>query len=126
MNIQDIRRANLRQWTEEHGIPSKEKSYFSQLLGGASFGERAARRIEADYGMGDRYLDGTPHESDMAQSPLPDLSPAAQALTNAISDADKHGISADVFNALRETLRLFRRESAQPLAGRVDVEDPSR
>ncbi|WP_231753056.1 MULTISPECIES: S24 family peptidase [Burkholderia] len=62
MKIQEIRRARLREWTETHPIPSKEKSYFSQLLGGGSFGERAARRLERDYEMGEGYLD-TPFES---------------------------------------------------------------
>lgn len=39
-------------------MPPKEKSYFSQLTkGDQSFGEKAARRLELDYKMGDRYLD---------------------------------------------------------------------
>jgi len=58
MDIQDIRRARLRLWLEGKSAPAKEKSYFSQLVGGtASFGERAARRLEREYGMGDGYLD---------------------------------------------------------------------
>lgn len=58
MDIQEIRRANLRAWVESHSVPQKEKSYFSQLTGSiASFGERAARRIEADYGMDAMSLD---------------------------------------------------------------------
>ncbi|RZI39892.1 hypothetical protein EGT07_26290 [Herbaspirillum sp. HC18] len=57
MNIQDTRRENLRIWAKEHGVPPDEKSYFSQLFGGASFGERAARRLEKDYKMGAGYLD---------------------------------------------------------------------
>lgn len=58
MEIKDIRRARLRLWFSERCIPEKEKSYLSQLMGGkASFGERAARRLEHDYGMGDKYLD---------------------------------------------------------------------
>jgi len=65
MDISDIRRARLRQWFTDRSIPEKEKSYLSQLMGGkASFGEKAARRLERDYGMGDKYLD-TP----MAESP---------------------------------------------------------
>jgi phage repressor protein C with HTH and peptisase S24 domain len=61
MDIQEIRRARLRQWLEGKTAPSKEKSYFSQLLGGtSSFGERAARRLERDYGMGEGYLDRHP------------------------------------------------------------------
>ena len=57
MNIQDIRRENLRRWTQAHGVPQEEKSFFSQILGGSSFGERAARRLERDYKMGDGFLD---------------------------------------------------------------------
>lgn len=57
MDKQDIRRENLRKWVIKHGTPQAEKSYFSQLLGGASFGEKAARRLEATYRMGAGYLD---------------------------------------------------------------------
>ena len=58
MKIQDIRRQRLREWLEGRSAPAKEKSYFSQLVSGtASFGERAARRIESDYGMALGYLD---------------------------------------------------------------------
>lgn len=58
MNIQDTRRENLARWLETHSVPPKEKSLFSQLKGTGSFGERVARRLERDYGMGDGYLDG--------------------------------------------------------------------
>lgn len=52
------RRARLRQWFSAHSIPANEKSYISQLLSGtASFGEKAARRLENQYGMGEQYLD---------------------------------------------------------------------
>lgn len=58
MDKQEVRRANLLTWTGKNTIPAKEKSYFSQLLNGtASFGERAARRIEKQYGMPDGWLD---------------------------------------------------------------------
>lgn len=57
MDILEIRRENLRRWVTENGIPQKEKSYFSQLQAGGSFGERAARRLERDYRMGEGYLD---------------------------------------------------------------------
>lgn len=57
MDINAIRRRNLRAWVAQHGTPAKERSYFSQLLGGATFGERAARRIEASYGMPAAWLD---------------------------------------------------------------------
>jgi len=58
MDIQETRRANLARWLETHSVPPAEKSLFSQLKGGSSFGERVARRLERDYGMGDGYLDG--------------------------------------------------------------------
>ena len=58
MSIQDTRRANLRAWVQQHGAPTKEKSYFSQILSGTSpIGERAARRLERDYRMGEGFLD---------------------------------------------------------------------
>lgn len=125
MDIQDTRRSNLRRWTDAHGVPSKEKSYFSQLLGGASFGERAARRLEAAYGMGERYLDQPLPDLDPAVTRPTELSSSALALTNAICDADKAGISPDVFDAMREMLRLYRRDSARRQPGRFDVENPS-
>lgn len=60
MDSHENRRAQLRKWVEKNGTPPKEKSYFSQLTGGiASFGEKAARRLEKDYGMGVGYLDRT-------------------------------------------------------------------
>jgi hypothetical protein len=54
----DIRRLNLKNWLANNEVPQKEKSYFSQLVnGGASFGEKAARRLESQYKMGVGYLD---------------------------------------------------------------------
>ena len=58
MDIREIRRARVRAWVTANGTPTKEKSYFSQLLSGlSSFGEKSARRLERDYKMGDHYLD---------------------------------------------------------------------
>lgn len=52
------RRARLRQWFSTRSVPASEKSYISQLMRGkASFGEKAARRLETDYKMGEKYLD---------------------------------------------------------------------
>jgi hypothetical protein len=60
MDIQEIRRENLRKWVKKNGTPSDEKSYFSQVLNkDAPIGERAARRLERDYKMGEGYLDST-------------------------------------------------------------------
>ena len=57
MDIVEIRRENLRRWTDVNGIPQKERSLFSQLRGSGSFGEKVARRLEEQYGMGHLYLD---------------------------------------------------------------------
>lgn len=66
MDIQEKRRTQLRKWVALNGTPAKEKSYFSQLTNAnASFGERAARRIEQQYRMGEGYLD-----SDKAPAPV--------------------------------------------------------
>lgn len=69
MDIQETRRANLARWLETHTVPPREKSLFSQLKGGGSFGERVARRLENDYGMGSGYLDqgGEPKPSNTGQ-----------------------------------------------------------
>jgi hypothetical protein len=67
MDIQDIRRHNLARWLETNSVPPKEKSLFSQLKGGGSFGERVARRLEHVYGMGEGYLDGIANSSNTGQ-----------------------------------------------------------
>ncbi len=66
MDKPSIRRENLKAWFSDRTLPEKEKSYLSQLMGGvASFGEKAARRLERDYGMPQDWLDtepGTPRD----------------------------------------------------------------
>lgn len=58
MDEYDHRRRQLKKWVAVNGTPAKEKSYFSQLLGGdAPFGEKAAKRLEEQYGMGRGFLD---------------------------------------------------------------------
>jgi hypothetical protein len=56
-NIAETRRANLERWLTTNAIPRAEKSLFSQLRKDGSFGERVARRLELQYGMGDGFLD---------------------------------------------------------------------
>lgn len=58
MELVEIRRQRLKLWFSDKPIPEKEKSYISQLINGqASFGEKAARRLERDYAMGPLWLD---------------------------------------------------------------------
>ncbi|MCK3667558.1 hypothetical protein [Photorhabdus noenieputensis] len=65
MSMKNIRQQRLRDWFSDKTLPEKEKSYLSQLMNGkASFGEKAARRLEQDYRMPDGYLDAdtNPHQ----------------------------------------------------------------
>lgn len=65
MDKAEIRRNRLKDWFSERTLPAKEKSYLSQLITGrASFGEKAARRIESQYGMPNNHLD-TPYSDEI-------------------------------------------------------------
>lgn len=78
MTKPDIRRKQLKAWFADKSLPEKEKSYLSQLINGkSSFGERAARRIESDYGMPEGYLD---YEGDKSDTPSQDLILTAEEL----------------------------------------------
>lgn len=57
MDIREIRRQRLKEWFSNRPLPKREVSYISQLINGkSSFGEKAATRIENDYGMPQGYL----------------------------------------------------------------------
>ncbi|MFW7225364.1 MULTISPECIES: hypothetical protein [unclassified Serratia (in: enterobacteria)] len=57
MDIRETRRLRLKEWFADKPLPKHEISYISQLINGkSSFGERAAARIEKDYGMPSGYL----------------------------------------------------------------------
>lgn len=72
MEMKNIRKANLRRWFASRPIPEQEKSYLSQLqTGKASFGEKAARRLEGTYGMPVGYLDKEPAEQELPGSNSP-------------------------------------------------------
>ncbi|AWK15085.1 hypothetical protein SK355_00770 [Candidatus Fukatsuia symbiotica] len=71
MEMKEIRRQRLKKWFENRPLPQREKSYFSQIINGkASFGERAARRIERAYGMEYGYLDMHIDTNQCANSPV--------------------------------------------------------
>lgn len=79
MDITETRRENLRRWVAENGTPVKERSLFSQLKANGSFGERVARRLEADYKMGDGYLD-RPLDTRQSPADVRELVPGARAV----------------------------------------------
>ena len=68
------RRVRLRAFFDGKTLPQLEKSYISQLItGAAAFGEKAARRLEHTYGMGDHFLDmpasDSPYEPQQVMRP---------------------------------------------------------
>ncbi|MGE6916725.1 S24 family peptidase [Achromobacter kerstersii] len=104
MTIQETRRANLRAWVQQNGAPSKEKSYFSQVLSGtAPIGERAARRLERDYRMGEGFLD-TPQHGDT--KPTPDANPPAPWPFASIAEAEVRSLPPNQLSALEGAIAL--------------------
>lgn len=58
VDLIELRRENLKQWFETRTMPTKDKSFISQIINGkATIGERAARRLEQENGMKMNYLD---------------------------------------------------------------------
>lgn len=91
MDIQEIRRSNLARWLETHATPIKEKSLFSQLKGGGSFGERVARRLEKDYAMGVGFLDRDPDPKPANTGQKHPLSAEAELLIQCVLRLDGLG-----------------------------------
>ncbi|GAB5100524.1 hypothetical protein [Caballeronia sp. HLA56] len=113
MNSTDTRRARLKEWLGNHPTPPKEKSYFSQLVNGtASFGERAARRIERQYGMAEGYLDrplpGAPNPTDTA----------AQSTRNSQSPPNPSQSILRLMSQLTETQKAEIANTMQAMADR--------
>lgn len=109
-----MRRARLREWVNANGVPQKEKSYFSQLFSGvASFGEKAARRLESDYGMGQHYLDGG-----STSQPQPRISSVASSpnLAQGAIDGDQIVELVLLFQQASESGREFILSSARSAA----------
>jgi len=103
-NISELRRERLRHWFSGRTLPEAEKSYISQLMSGkASFGEKSARRLERDYGMGDRYLDRPP-EAIGGQDSNP-VSPVAERLIAIVHLLDKLDEFAGLLGAVDTILR---------------------
>ena len=57
MDDKEIRRRRLKEWFADGKYPEKDSSYISQVINGKSIGEKAARRLERDYGMPEKFLD---------------------------------------------------------------------
>lgn len=107
MSIQDIRRANLRAWVQQHGAPAKEKSYFSQILSGTSpIGERAARRLERDYRMGEGFLDSENAATVEVAPQLPEVSGGYAWPFRSVLEADVRALPANQLSELEGAIAL--------------------
>ncbi|CAM3698153.1 hypothetical protein [Xenorhabdus thuongxuanensis] len=81
MSIKNIRQQRLRDWFSDRTLPEKEKSYLSQLMNGkASFGEKAARRLERDYHMPEGYLDVDSNDAELINPLQVTLTPRQKVL----------------------------------------------
>lgn len=69
-DLTQVRRNQLTKWFKNRIVPEKDKSYISQLKSGktTSFGEKAARRLEKEYGMPLGYLDNDKQEINLADN----------------------------------------------------------
>lgn len=127
-DIQDIRRANLALWLQTHSAPPREKSLFSQLKGGGSFGERVARRLEKQYGMGVGFLDQRGDASSIEKTPQP-LSGAAKMLIEWVERIDELGDPArKMFTQMASILEVAQslKDAHNPIAGPLDEDELSR
>lgn len=122
MDKATLRRENLRRWTEVHGIPAKEKSYFSQLVSGiASFGEKSARRLEKDYRMGDFYLD-TPNGLKVVEVKSPKNPPSDAFALEVVDIVNAYYAGSAVDRGMILTLcrRVLKNAAAKKDIGAVD------
>jgi signal peptidase I len=86
------RRARLSLWFSDKKIPPEEKSYISQLIGGkASFGEKAARRIEMTYSMPNGYLDASDTDSAYVTYEIPQYLEVGGAMGDGLVLRDQPG-----------------------------------
>lgn len=103
MNKAEIRRKQLKKWFK-NGMPVKDKSYFSQLINGkASFGEKAASRIEAEYGMPYGYLDDEEATPPASSDDWPFLS-IKQELWGSLSEREKGTVEGYLKKMIEELL----------------------
>lgn len=106
--IVKTRRRKLKIWFSDKAIPEKEKSYISQLINAsASFGEKAARRLEETYKIPPGYLDDENDEQPIKLITQDDLDIEEMGrLYRKMSPEDKvkfKGIAKIISNATTET-----------------------
>jgi hypothetical protein len=111
MEIVEIRRARLALWFKDMAMPEEEKSYLSQLKKGkASFGEKAARRLEKTYDMPSMYLD-TPLD---AAVPVSAQGDAWAGLSAQRRDLIRRIASQDVSDGMIDALQGVIDQASRP------------
>ncbi|MDC9614923.1 hypothetical protein PSI19_13835 [Xenorhabdus khoisanae] len=99
MTIKNIRQQRLRTWFSDKTLPEKEKSYLSQLMNGkASFGEKAARRLEKDYHMPEGYLDTGANDADIIDPLQVTLTPRQKILLELFEELPESEATALIKN----------------------------
>ncbi|MDE9446897.1 hypothetical protein KKJ30_18200 [Xenorhabdus bovienii] len=107
MSMKNIRQQRLRDWFSGKTLPEKEKSYLSQLMNGkASFGEKAARRLERDYRMPDGYLDTDTNNSELGDQLQITLTPRQKILLE-LFDELPNSEADDLIKNLEEKKRHY-------------------
>ncbi|WP_407078475.1 hypothetical protein [Xenorhabdus bovienii] len=105
--MKNIRQQRLRDWFSGKNLPEKEKSYLSQLMNGkASFGEKAARRLERDYRMPDGYLDTDTNNSELGDQLQITLTPRQKILLE-LFDELPNSEADDLIKNLEEKKRHY-------------------
>ncbi|MDC9620846.1 MULTISPECIES: hypothetical protein [Xenorhabdus] len=105
--MKNIRQQRLRDWFSGKTLPEKEKSYLSQLMNGkASFGEKAARRLERDYRMPDGYLDTDTNNSELGDQLQITLTPRQKILLE-LFDELPNSEADDLIKNLEEKKRHY-------------------
>ncbi|ELQ9311801.1 hypothetical protein R3D73_004828 [Serratia marcescens] len=110
MDIREIRRQRLKEWFSDKPLPKREMSYISQLINGkSSFGEKAATRLESDYGMPPGYLSQPFNDDD--DSPLIAVSNKQEEklikLFRELPDSEKEHMVALFESKVKEFNKLF-------------------
>lgn len=124
MEITETRRARLKLWFSTHKIPHAQRSYISQLIKGkASFGEKAARRLEVAHEMGVGHLDKPiDDESVTTQGSAPPVyTKHMQAVIDLMLklEAGDHGfVHKAVIEALKD-LTPIEKDKKQKVAGQT-------
>lgn len=119
--LQDLRRSRLADWLRasggahavcvRRGLPKSVESHISQIMGGLTFGQKAARNMEAKLGMDKGYLDGPRHTGPMPSAIAMELAWLFDDIVNGMGPRER----SVVYQAAQEAItRAPAPHAAQP------------